>query len=100
MGAHLERARANGRQWVLSEPAFVALRGFCRSPALGAIRGGLRDFSQRGRRSYKAWVLFLVSQPANARKAACAMLPASTAKKRRRAARVSLRPKPSVPSVV
>ena len=39
-------------------------------------------------------------QPANALTAACAMLSASTAKKRRSAARVSLRPKPSVPKVV
>ena len=38
--------------------------------------------------------------PTNARIAACAMLSASTAKKRRSAARVSLRPKPSVPSVL
>ena len=38
--------------------------------------------------------------PTNARIAACAILSASTAKKRRSAARVSLRPKPSVPSVV
>ena len=38
--------------------------------------------------------------PTNARIAACAILSASTAKNRRSAARVSLRPKPSVPSVV
>jgi len=39
-------------------------------------------------------------QAANARIATCAMLSASTAKNRRSAARVSLRPKPSVPSVL
>jgi hypothetical protein len=42
----------------------------------------------------------LATQASNARDAACTMLSASTAKKRRSAARVSLRPKPSVPSVV
>ncbi len=41
--------------------------GFCGSPALEAILGGLRGFSRRGRRSYRDIALDFVGAPPSGR---------------------------------
>jgi hypothetical protein len=47
--------------------AYRGLPAFCGSPALGAILGGLRSFSRRGRRSYRDIALDFVGAPPSGR---------------------------------